>query len=218
MKTEWYVCNLDGTGCVLVNTGPLPILFIPPEFTGATLGGVGRCPDPGAPDGYGPPVFSAVTPAVEPDLTQYQFARWTGTRTTPAGSTTETTGWQSYDPAVGLTLSGAWGCAFFPIALSGKDEAFSYPAAETTWRGSVSVNQHTPCSGGNIQFGLLGAAPNSVACIGGFPTVTVNCTAAGSTWSLSGEFEFSNDELTIEATWKGRKYLDPSDPDYEENL
>jgi hypothetical protein len=60
--TEWYVCNLDGTGCVLVNKGTLPILFIPPEFTGKSLGGVGRCPDPGAPVedgetiGYGAPV------------------------------------------------------------------------------------------------------------------------------------------------------------------
>jgi hypothetical protein len=60
--TEWYVCNLDGTGCVLVNKGTSPILFIPPEFTGKSLGGVGRCPDPGAPvedgedTGYGAPV------------------------------------------------------------------------------------------------------------------------------------------------------------------
>jgi hypothetical protein len=60
--TEWYVCNLDGTGCVLVNKGTSPILFIPPEFTGKSLGGVGRCPDPGAPVedgetiGYGAPV------------------------------------------------------------------------------------------------------------------------------------------------------------------
>jgi hypothetical protein len=218
MKTNWYLCDPNG-GCTLVASGlELVELTVLPEYTDFTIYGEGCCPDPGSPSGFAQCVETANTPAVEPDLTQYQFARWTGTRTTPAGSTTETTGWQSYDPAVGLTLSGAWGCAFFPIALSGKDEAFSYPAAETTWRGSVSVNQHTPCSGGNIQFGLLGAAPNSVACIGGFPTVTVNCTAAGSTWSLSGEFEFSNDELTIEATWKGRKYLDPSDPDYEENL
>jgi hypothetical protein len=66
--TEWYVCNLDGTGCVLVNKGTSPILFIPPEFTGKSLAGVGRCPDPGAPvedgqdTGYGAPV--ACTPIV----------------------------------------------------------------------------------------------------------------------------------------------------------
>jgi hypothetical protein len=60
--TEWYVCNLDGTGCVLVNKGTSPQLFIPPEFTGKSLAGVGRCPDPGAPiedgqdTGYGAPV------------------------------------------------------------------------------------------------------------------------------------------------------------------
>jgi len=60
--TEWYVCNLDGTGCVLVNKGTSPILYIPPEFTGKSLAGVGRCPDPGAPvedgqdTGYGAPV------------------------------------------------------------------------------------------------------------------------------------------------------------------
>jgi hypothetical protein len=47
--TEWYVCNLDGTGCVLVAKGTSTILFIPPEFMGKSLGGVGRCPDPGAP-------------------------------------------------------------------------------------------------------------------------------------------------------------------------
>jgi hypothetical protein len=60
--TEWYVCNLDGSGCVLVNKGTSPILYIPPEFTGKSLAGVGRCPDPGAPledgqdTGYGAPV------------------------------------------------------------------------------------------------------------------------------------------------------------------
>jgi hypothetical protein len=60
--TEWYVCNLDGSGCVLVSKGTSPILYIPPEFTGKSLAGVGRCPDPGAPvedgqdTGYGAPV------------------------------------------------------------------------------------------------------------------------------------------------------------------
>jgi hypothetical protein len=62
--TEWYVCNSDGTGCVLVNTGTSPILFIPPEFTGKSLAGVGRCPDPGAPDGFGEGNVSALTEPV----------------------------------------------------------------------------------------------------------------------------------------------------------
>jgi hypothetical protein len=62
--TEWYVCNLDGTGCVLVNVGISPILFIPPEFTGKSLAGVGRCPDPGAPDGFGEGNASALTGSV----------------------------------------------------------------------------------------------------------------------------------------------------------
>jgi hypothetical protein len=67
--TEWYVCNLDGTGCVLVNKGTSPILFIPPEFTGKSLAGVGRCPDPGAPDGFGEGNASALTePVAEGDV------------------------------------------------------------------------------------------------------------------------------------------------------
>jgi hypothetical protein len=218
MLTKWYLIPEDGGPSVQVSAGEAVPFLIGPELTGFSVYGEGCCPDPGAPGGFAQCVETAVTPAVEPDVTQYQFARWTGTRTTPSGSTTETTGWLSYNPAVGLTLSGAWGCFLFPVPLSGKSEAFSYPAAETTWRASVSVKQHTPCGGGNIQAGLFGNAPNPVACVGGLPTLSISCTAAGSVWSLSGAFEFSNDESTIEATWKGRKYLDPSDPDYEENI
>jgi hypothetical protein len=72
--TEWYVCNLDGTGCVLVSKGTSPILFIPPEFTGKSLGGVGRCPDPGAPVedgqdiGYGAPVPCTPIPVGGPGV------------------------------------------------------------------------------------------------------------------------------------------------------
>jgi hypothetical protein len=71
--TEWYVCNLDGTGCVLVSKGTSPVLFIPPEFTGKSLAGVGRCPDPGAPVeegqtiGYGAPVPCTPIPVGAPD-------------------------------------------------------------------------------------------------------------------------------------------------------
>jgi hypothetical protein len=72
--TEWYVCNLDGSGCVLVNKGTSPILFIPPEFTGKSLAGVGRCPDPGAPledgqdTGYGAPVPCTPIPVGGPGV------------------------------------------------------------------------------------------------------------------------------------------------------
>jgi hypothetical protein len=98
--TEWYVCNLDGTGCVLVNKGTSPILFIPPEFTGKSLAGVGRCPDPGAPvedgqdTGYGAPVPCTPIPVggpgvgVETDIPG-EYRLMVGTESSPSFFLTE---------------------------------------------------------------------------------------------------------------------------------
>jgi hypothetical protein len=61
MKTEWYICDANGQ-CTLVASGlELVALSVLPEYVDFTIAGVGYCPDPGQPDGYGPPVFSTDT-------------------------------------------------------------------------------------------------------------------------------------------------------------
>jgi hypothetical protein len=124
--TEWYVCNLDGTGCVLVNKGTLPILFIPPEFTGKSLGGVGRCPDPGAPVedgetiGYGAPV--PCTPIVV-------GAGENGATVFAEGAGTYNTTWLGFAINVTPTSSAPFGITVYP----GNDDGFCGSGFARPW-------------------------------------------------------------------------------------
>jgi hypothetical protein len=61
---EWYLCRLDGGGCILVNSGVAAELIVLPEYSNYTISVISRCPDPGSPDDYGPPIESAPTPPV----------------------------------------------------------------------------------------------------------------------------------------------------------
>jgi hypothetical protein len=51
---EWFLCALDGSGCISVEAGVGAQLIVTPEYAGFSLTAVGRCPDPGSPDGLGP--------------------------------------------------------------------------------------------------------------------------------------------------------------------
>jgi hypothetical protein len=66
---EWYLCALDGSGCTLINAGVGAELAVLPEYQGFSITAIGRCPDPGAPDGFGEGNESAPTePVPEGDL------------------------------------------------------------------------------------------------------------------------------------------------------
>jgi hypothetical protein len=58
---EWYLCPVDGGPCQLVTEGEAAPYIVAGEASGFTVAVVGRCPDPGSPDGYGPPWNSAPT-------------------------------------------------------------------------------------------------------------------------------------------------------------
>jgi hypothetical protein len=62
MTTEWFLIPADGGDRIPVAAGVAVPYLVGPEITGFSVLGVGRCPDPGSPDGFGSPFESAITP------------------------------------------------------------------------------------------------------------------------------------------------------------
>ena len=82
----------------------------------------GQCPDSSSADGYGPPIQLGETAVVVPDVTQYSYARFKGTKTTYINTTTDpyyeqktysiASGWYQYDGTTAdqyLAVGSAWG-------------------------------------------------------------------------------------------------------------
>lgn len=164
------------------------------------------CPDPGSPDGYGSPVSFAPIKPVEVDPSLYTYARWTGTLSYSTnlgtGSTSYTTSWRTYTTF--LTIGPMAGCALFPVFIE-KSGSFTGPAiGPSPWRSSVTAIQTRGCGGGYLSIGGLGIDGNGAACSGGAqPIMQFGCASAGSSWTISGTWEFSNDASTVEVRWTG---------------
>lgn len=70
---EWYLVN-DSTGVeTLVDSGVAITYAVTSQAVGQRVFGVGRCPDPGSPDGYGTPIESTRT-AIVPNPIRSQSA------------------------------------------------------------------------------------------------------------------------------------------------
>ena len=66
---EWYLCpsnilTTDGTSCEKLTEGEAQTLIVTPDMTGKQVFGVGRCPDPSSPDGYGQPIATGASGVV----------------------------------------------------------------------------------------------------------------------------------------------------------
>ena len=120
-------------------------------------------------------------------------------------SSSYTSGWYSFTNY--LTIGPAWGCALNPNIVTGSDGTFSYPAAgPVPWRSSSSVSQTSGCGGGSLSVGGLGVDGNGGGCGNSTsPYISFGCSTPGSSWTVGGKWEFSNDQSTIEATWSGRE-------------
>ncbi len=149
-----------------------------------------RCADPAAPDGYGAPEPAGNTTPVEPDLTVYQYARFTS-----VAPTFFITGWVAYggegQPS-SLYLLGVRPISSFNF---GKVTGSSFTGAP--WRSSVSARAEGATSG----YGVGGVAnvPSAVLPIG---TAVVS---SDSEITQFGFWEFTNStEFGPEITWQGR--------------
>tara|TARA_R100001463_G_scaffold38014_2_gene81738 strand:+ start:177 stop:2630 length:2454 start_codon:yes stop_codon:yes gene_type:complete len=192
------------------------------------IGAEWSCPDPGSSDGFGTPHPIGETQAIEPDVTDFTFARWTGTKTIhsaqdcvwngsfcdPALATTTTTvtnvssNWYTFNNY--LTIGGGYGCALGTTAQGPDDNGtFIYPVhGPVEWRANVKVLQASGCGGGTLSVGGLGVDGQGAGC--GYaqqPSISFGCVGPGSYWAIEGKWEFSNDTGTtknVAATWGGR--------------
>jgi len=179
------------------------------------------CPDPGSDDGYGTPQPIGEVGPIEPDVTSYSYARWTGTKTTHVGSqwdgstwntslsstttTSHTTGWTAFNNY--LTVGGAYGCNWSTNAVGPDNNGtFIYPIhGPVEWRANVKAKQADPCGGGTLSVGGLGVDAQGAGCgYASQPSINFGCSGPGSYWAIEGKWEFSNDQSTVLGTWSGR--------------
>lgn len=171
------------------------------------------CPDPGSPDGFGDRFPIGVTAPVEPDFGLYTYARWTGTITTSTSTTSVTTAWINYFNY--LTIGPMAGCLSPQFIVSDPPVFYGPSIGPIPWRASVTAVQVLPCSGGSLGLGGLGNGQNPTPCSSPQPFLSFTCTNdASSSFVISGKWEFSNNQSTVLATYKGaRNYSDPILPE-----
>ena len=159
------------------------------------IGAEWSCPDPGSDDGFGTPeVIGETTTAIEPDVTSYTYARWTGTKTVHYHAswnystnqydlrnmstevTDHTTAWRTFNNY--LTIDGAYGCNWSTNAQgevntsvcptnfpSNAPPSFCYPAhGPIPWRARARVMQKSGCGGGSLSVGGLGVDASGAGC------------------------------------------------------
>jgi hypothetical protein len=186
---EWYLVNATGAR-TKVSEGVAASYIVKPSDIDKQVLGIGACPDPGSPTGYGTPVESALTEPVEPDLTQYQYARFVAF--TPTAFTTQ---WVAFggvgqEPFLYLAglreiFSGAFG------NVSGSSNTLA------AWRSSVSARAIGATAGYGV--GGVGGVPSA-----GVPIGTV-FVSSDSEVTQTGEWQFTNDTIAgPEVTWDGR--------------
>jgi hypothetical protein len=182
---------------------------------GVSVVGVGKCPDPSSPDGYGPEISSP--PAVIFNPAAYTYFRWTGTVTYA----------RSFNPSP-VTITSTTGWYTRSTALHGRMEIFNLyppsvpkfnppPGPLAAWSSSFSLsfdmtNAFPPSCNVTNWNGIVAGV--SVGGSGGatyFPSTQVysTCYAPQSfplsdfIMSASGVWQFSNNASTVIATWDG---------------
>jgi len=222
---EWYRCPKDAG---VFSAGAIPptcekVLEGSEEFdytvTTADIDyeivGIGRCPDPSTPSGYGDAFVIDTSKPVEPDILSYEYVRWTGDLIYEGVATNYTSSWTNlsgFNSSDYLTIGALSNCSFISnvgfIAPNTDSRFSSVPAiGPVAWRAEVSVT--TSGNGplvGEVALGGLGSngnALNTCAVIG--PSVKfVIFSSSPKTYSVSGVWEFSNDASTVLVDWEGR--------------
>ena len=213
---EWYRCpkgtdpvNADLV-CTKVDEGSEVYTYtLTQSDIDHEIVGVGRCPDPSTPSGYGEPFVIGKSDPIEPDLTLYQYVRWTGTHTYWTDITgfieqTYTSNWTNSSAVTqdiyirGLTQGGV------PAdpESNGLGIYESIPVYAIPWRATVFITQVSNFGGGSGNYlGGFGGAPGFT---GTLPWSIIINSGAGTTYAIQGTWEFSNDQSTVLRTWEGR--------------
>jgi hypothetical protein len=155
-----------------------------------------RCPDESQPDGLGTPVPAGNTNPVEPDFDQYTYVRWVGTYSAPTLSGSFTQSWGFFKPGSGGReeppfVAGVLSSSGIPVE-SGSDYITSV-AYKVPWRASLTVSRT-----GLFPFtGTVGSNADTVQ-------LTIDNLPGDGVYSITGRWEFSNDQSTVLQTWNGR--------------
>ena len=164
------------------------------------------CPDPSSPDGFGEPSLIGITEPVIPDIYSYQYVRWQGIVIGTSGfPVAGATLWAANVSPTTFAIHGLWGCGGQGQELP-VNEATSTPplGAVSPWRASVSTTNITTNPTGYYALGgfyspcssdLQSSPPN--------PGIAFYGTVAGRTISVSGVWQFSNNQSTVLAEWAG---------------
>lgn len=176
--------------------------------------GVGRCPDPSTPDGLGEAFVIGKSEPIEPDVTQYQYARFVGTRTqfdytnspNPTPSIiTFTTPWFNYGPST-VAPNGLW----LGGLVNGDPEISCNPPSGVSLCGSPDT-QNLWRSSASAR-GLYGSSP-AIHYIGGIAPYKPSFGDTSYTnfgWNnrveiiVEGAWQFSNNQSTVLQQWDGR--------------
>ena len=209
----WYRRNKNTGIRTLINCVPLVggefTLSITTDEIDYIIEAEGQCPD-------SEPFPIDETEAVIPDTSQYAYARWTGTIYNGLNDTTTTytSGWQSISGGAYLTIGPVYqesitGCyAIEEDTFAGGWEL--PPIGPIPWRATVRAIDNSVGYGGyGKRMGGLGLNGNTTnPCNFTSPTKNPqvsmpNTVATGVVYTISGVWQFSNDQSTIELEWPG---------------
>lgn len=162
--------------------------------------GVGRCPDPSTPNGYGEPFVIGKSEPIEPDLPSYTYVRWKGTYISGSGQPIPyTSDWYSFTEPPGVTTVGIYfcfgsTCAFQDPNNPTAQSRFSpVPAIQVDWRASIT----TTVIGTWSTFGSVNMNVDPLPILSLSPNI-------GNVYSAVGVWEFSNNASTVLVSWEGR--------------
>ena len=175
--------------------------------------GIGKCPDPSAPSGYGEPFVIGTSESIEPDTGAYNWVRWVGSIITPYQTVASTFPWQDWSLRTSgdyLTLGPLWQETFFaPFIMTAENSPnWVCPAAgPIPWRATVTAIDNEGAIGGYGKvLGEIGINQNNVPTF--FleqPAILIsNNPQVGQVYTITGKWQFSNNQSTILAEWEGR--------------
>lgn len=171
-----------------------------------------RCPDPSGPDGFGEPSIIGITEPAIPDVPSYTYARWVGTVTTPSGSTQVTSSSYTFNYNNPPQLNGLRYSPLSDALEIANNTAFEKytPGLAGPWCATAIAVQKTNTSSFSTWTlgGISNGAPAQIFAPSNPPLISMGALIFGNqdTWSITGVWQFSINNVNWEADWAGINY------------
>ena len=224
-KVDWYRVNKTTGERTFIKSDPLgggweagSSLSITADDTNFAMEAEASCPDPGSPDGFGSPVVSTLALPVQPNVAQWTYARWTGTKQ----GVPFTSAWINFSnsgaiPNAFLTISAVRRGTIFGDEPITDSPYWEFPGTDSTsywlvpqygpipWRASVLAIDDSIATGGiPKKLGGLGINGSTSLNSNVEPVIAMSSTTeVGVIYQITGKWEFSNDQSTVGLEWEG---------------